>query len=265
MKNTKDEFLKFALKIAEQAGKKILKGFREKISSERKALKEIGSVYDKISDNFIIGEIKKNYPEHSYLTEESDPFNNGSDYLWIIDPLDGTSNFVNGNPFWAVSVALWMKGEPYLGVIEAPVLQERFVALRGQGAWVEDSLGKRKYSAKVSEVNSLSQAYMLYCPGGAMERNDTYALLEKYYRQVKDMRKLGSAALELAWVGTGRADVYLTPQIHLWDIAAGVLFVKESGGEVADFEGKIWDFGKMMKADKINLRAFNNHLSLWRK
>ena len=165
------------------------------------------------------------------------------------------------NPFYSISIALWIKGVPAIGLIEAPELGERYVAILGKGAYLINIASKKKMKARVSSVRALSQSYIVTCEGG-----DQAELLvknfSKLYPRVKDMRKLGSAAIELAWVGLGRAEVYITPLANIWDIGAGILFVTEAGGKVLDFHQKPLLYAKVLKNQKTDLIAINKKLKL---
>ncbi|HET7289529.1 MAG TPA: inositol monophosphatase family protein, partial [Thermodesulfobacteriota bacterium] len=124
------KLFKEAVKIAGKAGKMLLGSFRKERPVERGTVKEVKLVYDLVADSIIRKEIESRFPGHSYVTEETGFVDKESDYLWIIDPLDGTSNFADQNPMFAVSISLWHGGEPLLGVIEAPMMMERFAAVK---------------------------------------------------------------------------------------------------------------------------------------
>lgn len=255
-------FLKKATVISEKAGKRLLKSFRKEDPTERGTVKEVKLVYDLVADSIILNAIEKHFGTHSYVTEETGFIDKGSEYLWIIDPLDGTSNFADQNPMFAVSIALWHRGEPVLGIIEAPMMMERFVAVRNRGAYRYDFLRNRARKVRVSDVKRASGAYGVYCEGGVRNKKRSLELLGKYYLQVKDTRKLGSAALELAFVGTGRSESYMTTKISLWDIAAGILFVREAGGEILHFDGSQYEWGEFRRSRRFDLLATNGKLKI---
>lgn len=256
------DYLKFALKTSKTAGKELYKVFREKDPLLRGTSKEVKSIYDIISDNIIKKAIEKNFPTHSYITEETGLIEKDRNFLWIVDPVDGTSNFENHNPFFSISIALWIKGEPVLGVIEAPMLQERFYAVAGKGAVHEDLLRKRRVKAVVSEVKKIDQSFFVFCEGGEENKGRITDMFCQTYPAMKDFRKLGSAALELAWVGVGRADGYKTTQICLWDVAAGLLFVKESGGQILKFDGSPYDMSSFNPLKKYDILATNGKIKI---
>ncbi|MGA2671476.1 MAG: inositol monophosphatase family protein [Dehalococcoidia bacterium] len=143
-------------------------------------------------------------------------------------------DFANFNPFFSVCLALMHQNELLLGVIYAPAIDEFYFAENGKGAYLN---GVR---IRVSDVSDLSQAYILYCEGGERNRGRTGKLLHKVYPLVTDIRKLGSAGLETAWVAAGKGEAYFTTKIEPWDVAPGVLLVQEAGGKVSDFQGHPW-------------------------
>lgn len=237
----------FAIRLAKQAGNALAAHFREdrRLLDLRRTVKGITTKYDKKSDKLILKAISKKYPIHNLWTEESGFTDRGSEYTWIADPLDGTVNFASGNPLFCVTLALLRKSEPILGVTYAPVIGELFVAEKDGGSF----LNLEKIS--VSATKKLNRCYAYFCEGGDENRIRTGKINARVYPQVKDLRKLGSAGLEAAWVACGRGDAYITTKIEPWDIAAGVLLVREAGGEVTDFRGGPW------KAEKSDL-VFSN-------
>ena len=226
----------FVYNLAQKAGDILLQYFGkdQTLIKLRSSAKEAATVYDKMTDELIIDEIRKLYPDHSLLTEENGFLKGDPDWLWIVDSLDGTGNFANSNPLFAISIALMHKGELLLGVIYAPAIKEFYLAEKGKGAYLND----RRINA--SEVSDISQSYIFYCEGGERDRGRTSTLWNKIYPEVMDMRKLGSAGLEAAWVAAGKGEAYFTTRIEPWDVAAGVLLVREAGGEVSDFHGNPW-------------------------
>src|SRR3990167_3788632 len=243
--NGVNKFLKFAISTAQTAGRKMAYYFRKKESVVPGAPSGIKTFYDDVADDIIKELIEKHFPTHSYLTEETVLVDKQSDYLWIIDPLDGTSNFVNHNPFFSISIALWHKSSPLLGVIEVPILRETFVATAGKGAFHYD--GKRKKRTRVSTISSLSKSYLIFCEGGEKNKSRIVKIFRNLYPRTRELRKLGSAAIELAWVGLGRSEGYITTQTHLWDIAAGILFVKEAWGQILHFDGTPYKWSEFLK------------------
>ncbi|PLX26955.1 inositol monophosphatase [Candidatus Parcubacteria bacterium] len=228
-------------KIAEQAAmksgrelKKIYNNF-SRATVSFKSHHEILTKADLASEKIIINEIKKNFPEHQILAEESGDNKKQSDYLWIIDPVDGTTNFSMHNPLWAVSIGVAHKGKLVFGLVHAPILGETFVAELGCGARMN---GKK---IKVSNIKK-DRAINTFCHSG--EQKDIRQAT-KYHRHQKlhgfDCRQIGSASIELAYVACGRVESIMIPGAHAWDVAAGVLLVSEAGGRVTNFENKKWN------------------------
>jgi myo-inositol-1(or 4)-monophosphatase len=222
--------------LARKAGDTLMKHFRQDwaLLKKRGTAKEVATRYDKEVDRLIIEEIKRHYPRHSLLTEESGLLHGDPDWLWIVDSLDGTGNFANFNPFFSVCIALMQQGELLLGSVYAPAIDEFYFAEKSQGAYLNG------VKIQVSDVSDLGQSYILYCEGGDKDRGRTGELLHKVYPHVTDIRKLGSAGLETAWVAAGKREAYFSTRIEPWDVAPGVLLVQEAGGKVSDFQGNPW-------------------------
>ena len=181
----------------------------------------------------IISVIKKAYPSHAIMGEESGEMA-GEDYTWIIDPIDGTRNFIHGFPHFAISIAVMHKNKIEHGVIYDPLRQELFTANRGKGAQLNDRrirIGTRKLLKDT-----------LLATGFAYRHGDKEAALpdsifDTILPLCGDVRRAGAATLDLAYVACGRLDGYWEKGLHLWDIAAGILLVKEAGGMVCDPQG----------------------------
>ncbi|MGB6873252.1 MAG: inositol monophosphatase family protein [Dehalococcoidia bacterium] len=222
--------------LARKAGDTLMKHFRQDwaLLKKRSTAKEAATSYDKEVDRLIVEEIKRHYPHHSLLTEESGFRQGDPDWLWIVDSLDGTGDFANFNPFFSVCIALMHQSELLLGVIYAPAIDEFYFAEKGKGAYLNG------VKIQVSDVSDLGQSYIFYCEGGEKNRGRTGGLLYKVYPRVTDIRKLGSAGLETAWVAAGKGEAYFSTRIEPWDVAPGVLLVQEAGGKVSDFQGNLW-------------------------
>ena len=197
---------------------------------------DYASEVDGLAEAEIVKELRRANPEYAILGEEggAQKGNRGaSRYTWVIDPLDGTSNYLHGIPHWCVSIALLENGEPLHGVVFDPLRNELFTASRGSGA----VLNERRI--RIGERNELNGA-MLITGFPPRERARAPAQLEclrELLVEAEDVRRTGSAALDLAWVACGRADAYFEAGVQPWDIAAGVLLVREAGGRVCDFRG----------------------------
>jgi len=242
----REEFIK---KLTISAGKKALNFFKKDKSliSLRGQSKEVVTKYDKILDKFIINQIEKFFSKDSILTEESGLIQKRKENLWIVDSLDGSSNFANQNPFFSISIAFFQDKKPILGAVFAPALNEFYFAKRGKGAFLN---GKRIF---VSKIKNLNESYIVYCEGAEKNRKRVAKILSKIFPKVKDVRKIGSAGIESCWVACGKVDAYFTTQIEIWDVAAGILIVKEAGGKRTNFDGKNW---KIEKQDLLFTNGF---------
>jgi len=189
------------------------------------------------AEKIILGLIAKKFPSHRILSEEagwSGPPK--SDYLWLVDPLDGTTNFAVKNPLFNVSLALTYLGEVILGVVYAPYLKELYLAERGRGAFLND----RKM--KVTGRSKISDSFITFCHSHDDANIKKIIKLFGYFKpRALSFRQLGAGELELGLVAAGRTDAFLLPGANLWDVAAGVLFVREAGGMATDFSGRPWN------------------------
>lgn len=189
---------------------------------------------DKASEVAILDILRRHVPDHPILTEESGQLGtNESEYLWAIDPLDGTTNFAHQYPFFAVSIGLLFAGTPCMGVIFDPFHNELFRAAKGLGAT------KNRHPIRVSQTSELSKSLLV--TGFAYDRRETadnnYAEFCHLTHLTQGVRRSGSASLDLAGVAMGRVDGYWERGISLWDIAAGVVLVEEAGGKVTAYDG----------------------------
>jgi myo-inositol-1(or 4)-monophosphatase len=199
---------------------------------------EILTKADLLSQEIIIKEIKKYFPAHEIVSEEKANEKKSFGYVWYIDPIDGTTNFSMHNPLWSISLTLAKDNELIFGAVYAPALDEIYIAQVGGGAELN---GKKISVSKVSREKIINT----FCHGRE-EKNIKKAIA--YYRRQKlenfDCRQLGSAALELAYIACGRVESFLAPGTRDWDVAAGVLLVREAGGRVTDFNGRDWRLGE---------------------
>jgi len=227
---------KFLENLIKRVGNRLRDYFRkdQKLIELRKSSKEAVTEYDKLSDKFIVDQIKKRYPDHNILSEEGGFKRGNSNYLWIVDSLDGTSNFANQNPLFSVCIALMRDNKLILGAVYAPIIGEFYIGEKGKGAFLN---GKR---IRVSEISEIEKSYLIYCEGREKNRQRFAKIINKIYPMVTDVRKIGSAGLETSWVASGRAEAYFTTKIEPWDVAAGILLVQEAGGKISDFKGNSW-------------------------
>jgi myo-inositol-1(or 4)-monophosphatase len=204
----------------------------EAIPVERKARHDYVSEVDRACEAEIVREIKRFYPDHAFLCEEGGATGD-SNLLWIIDPLDGTSNYLHGLPHFAVSIAQQVDGRTEHAVVYDPIRDELFTASRGSGAYMNN---KRM---RVSARNGLDGAILATAfPFRRRDRLQAYArVFQSVFAKVEDFRRAGTASLDLAWVAAGRMDGYFEVGLKAWDVAAGALLVRDAGGVVLDFDG----------------------------
>jgi myo-inositol-1(or 4)-monophosphatase len=203
--------------------------------------RDLLTVADRESEAVIIRTIRERFATHAILAEETGAHITDSESWWIIDPVDGTTNFARSFPFFAASVAYWHKGEAALALVEAPRLGERFIAERGNGAYLNE---KRLRVSTTPDI-----AHSILATGFAYVRNEVQRNnVDNFSRLIlksHDIRRPGAASLDLAYVAAGRFDGYWEPYLKPWDIAAGCLLVAEAGGKVSDFSGgDDWLFGE---------------------
>lgn len=188
---------------------------------------------DRESEQVIVATIREKYPEHDILAEESFRDKNSGGYRWIIDPLDGTTNFIHGYPVFAVSIALQAGDEVILGLVYDPLRGEVFTAEKQRGAFLNGR------PVRISGVASLQES--LIATGFPFRRKQLIEpyleLFKRIFHQVSDIRRAGSAALDLAHVACGRCDGFFEIGLSPWDVAAGSLLIREAGGIITDFAG----------------------------
>lgn len=229
----KKEICEYAKKLALEAGEILKRKFGKVRRIDFKGEINIVTEADCISQEYIKKSIKEKYPDHSILSEEDLEIKSSAPFRWIVDPLDGTTNFAHGLPIFAVSIAVEYEGEIFTGVVYNPISKELFWAERGEGAF----LGKRRI--KVSETNSLSKALLATgFPYDIREdSNNNLNHFSNFALRAQAIRRLGAAALDLCYVACGRFDGFWELKLFPWDVAAGILIVEEAGGKITDFKG----------------------------
>ncbi|MGB6976335.1 MAG: inositol-1-monophosphatase [Gammaproteobacteria bacterium] len=228
--------LNISVRAARNASKIILQsmGRLESVNITQKQRNDFVTEVDKAAENEIISTIHKAYPNHAILAEESGMNAGDEEYLWIVDPLDGTTNYIHGFPHFCISIAFQYRGRLEHGVIYDPVRQELFVASRGEGAQLNDRRIRVSQNQKLENA-LITTGFPFKMPQQLKPYLNTFnSLLSK----TSDLRRTGSAALDLAYVAAARLDGYWELTLSPWDIAAGVLLVKEAGGMVSDFQGE---------------------------
>jgi len=208
------------------------KTFSEKVV-EYKGFNDLVSYVDKSAEQLLVDRLKVILPEAGFITEENTAGSDGQEYQWIIDPLDGTTNFVHGVPCYCVSVALAHNGKVVAGIIYEINLDECFYAWKGGGAFLNG------VTIKVSEVNELKRSLMATgFPYTNFSKMKEYMDVFDYcMRHTHGLRRLGSAAVDMAYVACGRFEGFYEYGLNAWDIAAGCIIIEEAGGKVGDFSG----------------------------
>jgi len=226
--------LNIAVKAARRAGSIIMRASDnlDALTVRHKSLNDLVSEVDRAAEDAIIDVLRTAYPDHAILAEESGAAGQ-SEFTWIIDPLDGTTNFLHGFPVYAVSIAMSHKGVLTHGVVYDPVRNDLFTASRGAGAFLNDR------RIRVSKRDKLIDCLVATgFPFRMFDHTDAYiAMMRDFMRKTAGIRRPGAAALDLANVAAGRMDGFWEIGLSPWDMAAGVLLVQEAGGLVGDLQG----------------------------
>lgn len=228
-------FLQIAIQAALEAGDYLCRRLNRVSRIDYKGVVNLVTEADRHSQKIILAHLRRAFPDHGFLAEEDEnQFTGKSDYRWLIDPLDGTTNFAHGLPIFCISLALERQGDVLLGVVYDPIRKELFRAIKGQGAWLNN------HRIQVSRTRSLNQSLLAtgfpYDLRESQENNLVH--FENFLFRAQAIRRCGAAALDLAYVACGRFDGFWELKLKPWDIAAGSLLVSEAGGRVSDFQGK---------------------------
>lgn len=255
-----DRFKKVAVLAAVSAGNFIAKNVGKIKSIRYKGETNIVTDIDKRAEDIIIGVIKKPYPRHNFLAEEKAYRRNDSDFTWIIDPIDGTTNFLHGFPFFCVSVALTYREKVIVGVVYDPSKNELFHAERKKGAFLNR---KRIHVSGVKEVKKalLSTGFAYNVKKTKRNNVNNFA---KFLKTSQAIRRPGSAALDICYVACGRFDGFWELRLSSWDTAAGFRIVEEAGGKVTKFDGSkysVYDKEILVSNSKIHSRMVKTLLS----
>ena len=222
--------------IARAAGH-FLRTQQATFSQERVSLKSLNALVSDVDENaeeLIVSALNSLLPEAGFLTEEGTVHQNtNTNYYWVIDPLDGTTNFVHGLPIFSVSIALMHQYEPILGVVYEVGMDECFSAIKGGGTTLN---GNRVRTSKTTEPKDalLATGFPYYDFSGVAGFQRT---LEYFYPKTRGIRRIGTAAVDLAYTACGRFEGYFEYGLSPWDVAAGILLVREAGGQVCDYQG----------------------------
>lgn len=225
-----------AIRVALDAGA-ILRGrLNQTREVDYKGVIDLVTDADRASEELISGRIKEAFPDHGFLGEEGTRGADGAEFNWVVDPLDGTTNYAHAYPHFAVSIALERNGQAVLGVVYDPMRDELFVAERGQGATLNGA--PIQVSVEDDLLRSLLATGFPYIP---KQRGEALAIWNALMDACQGVRRDGAAALNLTWVACGRLDGFYERNLKPWDMAAGSLIVEEAGGSVSDYAGGAFD------------------------
>jgi len=229
-------FINTAVKAARKAGDIINRGFarQDLVKISKKGLKDYVTDIDKSAEAAIIDELRYAYPSHGILSEECEQIDGTEDYQWIIDPLDGTLNFIHNYEHVCISIAVKSKDRIEHGVIYDPIRNDLFIASRGEGT----QLNSRK--VRVSTTYQLAESLLATnTPANLLESfvNPYFDSFAQISKACLTVRRSGSAALDMAYVSAGKLDGYWGPGLKTWDMAAGSLMIQEAGGIISDLTG----------------------------
>lgn len=246
----RNEVREIAIQAAKRAGSLLKERLGRYGEVEFKGAIDLVTEADRASEDLIMGEIRKAFPGHGILTEESPEVVKDSPFKWIIDPLDGTTNYSHGFPFFCVSIAFEEEGTVVFGAVYDPMLDELFTAEKGQGALLNNE------RIKVSGTGSLDRSLLAtgfpYDLRVADDNNLDH--FSAFSLKAQAIRRAGSAALDLCYTAAGRFDGYWEMKLRPWDVAAGALIVTEAGGRLTDFGGGLFSiYGKECLASNGNI------------
>jgi myo-inositol-1(or 4)-monophosphatase len=232
---TSTKFVPAMESIAREAGALLLEKFKQRIGFTYKGDADLVTAADKASEKLVTDRIRKEFPGHDLFGEEGTRTQTGSDYRWYIDPLDGTTNFAHGFPVFCVSLGLEFRGERIAGIVYDPTRDELFAAEKGSGAYLNSE------RIQVSKVDNLAECLTgTGFPSYKRHKNPNIYFYQVITLRTHGVRRAGSAALDLAYVASGRLDAFWEFNLNPWDTAAGVVLVREAGGKVTRFDGSDW-------------------------
>ncbi len=230
-------YLQEAVNAARIAGQYQKSRFASTLDIEMKGDKNLVTEVDKESERLIVERLLSRFPDHDIVAEECEYLQAGSPCRWIIDPVDGTTNYAHAYPWFCSSIALEIEGELVAGVIYNPIYDELFTATKGEGAFLNGN--RLSVSSRMPLSNSLLGTGFPYdC---ATDQANNFANFIAFQKSARGIRRAGAAALDLAYVAAGRLDGFWELKLKAWDVAAGVLMIREAGGVVTTFDGSTYD------------------------
>jgi len=229
-----DQYEAVASEAARDAGKLLMDRFRGHLNVSHKGITNIVTDADLAAEKLIVSRLLEAFPTHNVLAEENHFDTKGGSHVWIIDPLDGTTNYAHGLPFFSVSIGLEIEGEIVFGAIYGPILDELYIARRGQGAYRN---GNAIHVSKIASLNDslLATGFPYDIRSG---RNTNLEYFNEFVMRAQAIRRMGSAALDLAYLASGHFDGFWEVMLQPWDCAAGTLLIREAGGFVTNFQGE---------------------------
>jgi len=231
---TCEQALEVAIEAAKEAGQLLRAGMVANKEARCKSHRhDPVTLFDRRAEEVIVAAIERSFPEHGFLSEEGTTKEKGSSYCWVIDPLDGTNNFLRGYPQFSVSLALMEEEIPQVACIYDPLREELFTAIHGEGAFLNEE--RMRVSSQQSLDGAVIGAGFSSRPERALVTNTTLKDLIPHARAI---RAAGSACLDLAYVAAGRLDATWYISLSPWDVAAGILLIEEAGGQVSNLKGK---------------------------
>ncbi|MGB0581949.1 MAG: inositol monophosphatase family protein [Limisphaerales bacterium] len=227
-----DEILKVAIQAAQEAGQHLMSRYGKAEVSQKGSTQNLVTQADVEAEKLICDLVQDTFPDHKLLLEEGQSTGGAEDeHLWIIDPLDATNNFAHNIPHFSVSIAYASRGEVQAGVIIDPTRDELFHAVKGQGAFLNGE------PMSVTAANCLEESIVgtgFYYDRGAMMKKTLDSIHTLFSRNIRGMRRMGSAAIDLSWVACGRFDAFFEYKLEPWDYSAGKLLIEEAGGQCSD-------------------------------
>jgi myo-inositol-1(or 4)-monophosphatase len=224
-----------AIEAAHAGSIALLHHFRKPLEVHSKGVANYVSEADLASESAVVQIIQDAFPSHAILSEESHSDRADADHSWIIDPLDGTNNYIHGMPHFAVSIGYYQKGQGVLGIVTCPATGDWYVAGHGEGAWFN---GQQIHVSKAQGLEQAMIACGFYYDRDQMMQSTLDTIGDLFRCQIHGIRRCGAAALDLAYVAAGWFDAFFEFQLSPWDIAAGAVLIQEAGGEISDCKGQ---------------------------
>lgn len=233
--------LDVAIQAAKEAGALVKQAFDgtaalgSTFKQENDTLQVVTDV-DTAAEKLILDTLKQAFPDHAFFSEEAGEDTNTSDYRWVVDPIDGTSNYARRIPFFCVSIGLTYKNEPILGVVYQPITDELFTAEKGKGAFLN---GKK---ISVTSDTAVSKAFVTVDRGKSQhEKERLVSIVAELTKHVRSMRMPGSGALQTCYVACGKFDAAIFNGLSFYDVAAAAVIAQEAGAQLSDFSGRTWE------------------------